>query len=56
MQESTLCFGKYDKPGKYEKISYMPTRATIKNCPDCDKKRTTVFCLIFLRFPGNKCK
>ena len=42
MKESTLCFGKYDKPGKYEKISYMPSRATIKNCPDCDKKRTTV--------------
>jgi hypothetical protein len=42
MQESTMCFGKQDKPGKYEKVSYMPTWSNIKNCPDCDKKRTTV--------------
>jgi hypothetical protein len=42
MQESTMCYSKNDKPGKYETISYMPRWATIKNCPDCDTKRTTV--------------
>ena len=42
MQESTMCSSKNDKPGKYETVSYMPSRATIKNCPDCDTKRTTL--------------
>ena len=42
MQESTICYIKNDKPGKYETYSYMPRWASIKNCPDCDTKRTTV--------------
>jgi hypothetical protein len=42
MQESTMCYSKNDKPGKYETFSYMPRWSSIKSCPDCDTKRTTV--------------
>ena len=41
MQERTVCYSGYDKPSKYEVVSYMPRWSTIKNCPDCDTKRTT---------------
>jgi hypothetical protein len=43
MQENTTCFSKLDKPGKDEKPSYLPqTYHSIRTCPDCDTKRTTV--------------
>lgn len=43
MQESTMCFGKLDKPGKDEKSSYLrQSYRSVQLCPDCDKKRTSV--------------
>jgi len=43
MQESTMCFGKLDKPGKDEKSSYLrQSYRSVQLCPDCDKKRTGV--------------
>ena len=41
MQETTMCFSNQEKPGKDEKCFYMPKYINLKNCPDCDKKRST---------------
>lgn len=40
MQEAMMCFSRNDKPGKDEKPYFMPRWSMIKNCPDCDTKRT----------------
>ena len=36
------CNDKNYKPGKNEIITLMPRTYSYKNCPDCDKKRSTV--------------
>lgn len=36
------CYSKTDKPGKDERPYVMPIRFSLRTCPDCDKKRTTV--------------
>jgi hypothetical protein len=43
MQYAIKC-DQQDKPGKNEIVYFMRTSWTlaIKNCPDCDRKRTTV--------------
>jgi hypothetical protein len=42
MQESTMCFGKLEKPSKYEKSSYLrQSYRSVRICPDCDRKRSS---------------
>jgi hypothetical protein len=43
MQYAIKC-DQQDKPGKNEIVHFMRNNWTsaIKNCPDCDRKRTTV--------------
>ena len=42
MQHAVKCEG-WDKPGKNEIVKFMPMNlARFRNCPDCDRKRTTV--------------
>ncbi len=40
MQHTIMCFGA--KPSKYEKQPAIVRWSAIRNCPDCDKKRTTI--------------
>ena len=42
MQHAIKCDSQ-DKPGKNEVVRFMPTMwIRVKDCPDCDRKRTTV--------------
>jgi hypothetical protein len=42
MQHAIKCDSR-DKPGKNEVVRFMPTNwIRIKDCPDCDRKRSTV--------------
>jgi hypothetical protein len=39
MQKTIMCYG--DKPSKYEKQPEIVRWSAIRNCPDCDKKRSS---------------
>lgn len=39
----TNCWSREEKPGKNDTVQLIKTWMIPRNCPDCDKKRTT-FC------------